>query len=112
MQTRSFCYVDDLVDGMQRMMNSDSEFTGPLNLGNTEEITMIQLAELIIKLTQSKSNIVFLPLPQDDPIRRKPVIELAKKKLDWMPKIRLEDGIKRTIEYFKTLNTGQITCRN
>ena len=112
MQTRSFCYVDDLVDGMQRMMNSDSELTGPLNLGNTEEITMIQLAELIIKLTQSKSNIVFLPLPQDDPIRRKPVIELAKKKLDWMPKIRLEDGIKRTIEYFKTLNTGQITCRN
>lgn len=101
MQTRSFCYVDDLVEGMMCMMNSRAEFTGPVNLGNTEEITMIQLAESIIKLTQSKSRIIFLPLPQDDPVRRKPDIDLAKRELDWIPKIQLEEGLKRTIEYFR-----------
>lgn len=101
MQTRSFCYVDDLVEGMMQMMNSRDKFTGPVNLGNTEEITMLQLAESIIRLTQSKSRIIFLPLPQDDPVRRKPDIELAKRELNWIPQIQLEEGLKRTIEYFK-----------
>ena len=101
MQTRSFCYVDDLVEGMIRMMNSRDEFHGPVNLGNPGEFTMLQLAELIIKLTDSKSNLVFRPLPSDDPLQRKPVIDLAKKELDWQPTIPLEEGLKKTIEYFK-----------
>ena len=100
-QTRSFCYVDDLVEGMVRMMNSREEFHGPVNLGNPGEFTMLRLAELIIKLTGSKSRLVFRPLPSDDPLRRKPVIDLAKKELDWEPTIPLEEGLKRTIEYFK-----------
>ncbi len=100
-QTRSFCYVDDLVEGMVRMMNSREEFHGPVNLGNPGEFTMLQLAELIIKLTGSKSQLVFKPLPSDDPLQRKPVIDLAKKELDWEPTIPLEEGLKRTIEYFK-----------
>lgn len=101
-QTRSFCYVDDLVEGMIRMMdNSREDFTGPVNLGNPSEFTMLELAELIIKLTGSKSKLVYRPLPQDDPSQRKPVIELAKKELDWEPKIPLEEGLKKTIEYFK-----------
>ncbi len=100
-QTRSFCYVDDLVEGMIRMMNSRDEFHGPVNLGNPGEFTMLQLAELIIKLTDSKSNLVFRPLPSDDPLQRKPVIDLAKKELDWQPTIPLEEGLKKTIEYFK-----------
>ena len=100
-QTRSFCYVDDLVEGMVRMMNSREEFHGPVNLGNPGEFTMLQLAELIIKLTGSKSRLVFKPLPSDDPLQRKPVIDLAKKELDWEPTIPLEEGLKRTIEYFK-----------
>ena len=102
-QTRSFCYVDDLVDGMVRMMNSREDFTGPINLGNPNEIMIFQLAELIIKMTNSKSKLVYKPLPQDDPVQRKPVIELAKKELDWKPKVLLEDGIKDTIEYFVKL---------
>lgn len=101
MQTRSFCYVDDLVEGMIRMMNSRDEFHGPVNLGNPGEFTMLQLAELIIKLTDSKSKLVFRPLPSDDPLQRKPVIDLAKKELDWQPTIPLEEGLKKTIEYFK-----------
>ena len=100
-QTRSFCYVDDLVEGMVRMMNSREEFHGPVNIGNPREFTMLQLAELIIKLTGSKSRLVFKPLPSDDPLQRKPVIDLAKKELDWEPTIPLEEGLKRTIEYFK-----------
>lgn len=100
-QTRSFCFVDDLVDGMIRMMNSRDGFTGPVNLGNPGEFTMLQLAELIIQITGSHSKIVYLPLPQDDPTQRKPVIELAKKELDWEPTIPLEEGLKRTIAYFK-----------
>ena len=102
-QTRSFCYVDDLVDGIVRMMNSREDFTGPINLGNPNEIMIFQLAELIIKMTNSKSKLVYKPLPQDDPVQRKPVIELAKKELDWQPKVLLEDGIKDTIEYFVKL---------
>lgn len=100
-QTRSFCYVDDLVEGMVRMMNSREGFTGPVNLGNPGEFTMLELAEKVLALTGSKSKIVYQPLPQDDPTQRKPVIDLAKKELGWEPKIVLEEGLKKTIEYFK-----------
>lgn len=99
-QTRSFCFADDLIDGMIKMMNSEDGFTGPVNLGNPEEFTILQLAECIIKLTKSKSRIVFKPLPQDDPRQRKPDITLAKSKLGWMPQISLEKGLVRTIQYF------------
>lgn len=100
-QTRSFCYVDDLVEGMIRMMNSRDGFTGPVNLGNPGEFTMLELANLVIRMTGSKSKLVFQPLPQDDPKQRKPVIELAKKELDWEPTIALEEGLEKTIAYFK-----------
>ncbi len=103
MQTRSFCYVDDLVDGMVRMMNSREGFAGPVNLGNPGEFTMLELAEKVIRLTGSRSNIVHLPLPQNDPIRRKPVIDLAKKELAWEPKTSLDEGLRKTIQYFETL---------
>jgi UDP-glucuronate decarboxylase len=98
-QTRSFCFVDDLVNGMIKMMDSDS-FTGPVNLGNPTENTILELAEKIIELTRSKSKIVFMPLPKDDPTRRKPVIDLAKEKLNWEPKVSLNEGLKQTIQYF------------
>lgn len=101
-QTRSFCYVDDLIEGMYRMMNCDG-FTGPVNIGNPGEFTMIELAQKIIGLTGSSSKLVFRPLPSDDPTQRKPVIELAKEKLGWNPTINLEDGLKKTIEYFRTV---------
>ncbi len=101
-QTRSFCYVDDLIDGMYRMMNSE-DFTGPVNLGNPGEFTMIELAEKVMELTRSSSRIVHCPLPSDDPTQRQPVIGLAKEKLGWEPKVALEDGLKKTIEYFKTV---------
>jgi len=100
-QTRSFCYVDDMVEGMIRMMNDPDNLTGPVNLGNPDEFSILELAERIIGLTGSKSEIIFKPLPQDDPLQRKPDISLARKKLDWEPTIKLEDGLKRTIEYFK-----------
>ncbi|MBE6004483.1 MAG: SDR family oxidoreductase [Lachnospiraceae bacterium] len=100
-QTRSFCYVDDLVEGMIRMMNSRDGFTGPVNLGNPGEFTMLELAEIVIKLTGSKSKIVHKPLPQDDPTQRKPVIALAEKELQWKPTIDLQEGLRRTIEYFR-----------
>lgn len=100
-QTRSFCYVDDLIDGMYRLMNSRDGFTGPVNIGNPGEFTMLELAELIIKLTNSKSKLKFLPLPQDDPMQRKPVIDLAKNELGWEPQISLEEGLKKTIAYFE-----------
>ena len=100
-QTRSFCYVDDLVEAMIRMMNSREGFTGPVNLGNPGEFTMLELAKKVIELTGSKSKIIYLPLPQDDPTQRKPVIDLAKKELGWEPTIPLEEGLKRTIEYFR-----------
>lgn len=100
-QTRSFCYVDDLIDGMIRMMNSRDGFTGPVNIGNPGEFTMLELAQLVIKLAGSDSKIVYKPLPQDDPMQRKPIIELAKKELNWEPTIDLEEGIVRTIEFFR-----------
>lgn len=103
MQTRSFQYIDDLVNGMVKMMNSGNEFIGPVNIGNPREFTILELAEMIIKLTDSKSKIIFKPLPADDPTQRKPDITLAKEKLDWEPKILLEDGLKETIAYFKTI---------
>ena len=98
-QTRSFCYVEDLVDGLIKMMNSKE--IGPINLGNPNEFTILELAEMVIKLTNSKSKIVFKPLPQDDPKQRQPDITKAKKHLKWEPKIELKDGLKETIKYFK-----------
>lgn len=99
-QTRSFCYVDDLVSGMMKMMNKD-EFIGPVNLGNPEEYTVLELAQKIIKMVQSPSNIVFKPLPENDPTRRRPDITLAKEKLAWQPTIAVEQGLEKTIEYFR-----------
>jgi len=101
LQTRSFCYVDDLIDAMIKMMNSEKAFSGPINIGNPSEFTILELAETILKLTNSKSKISYQPLPSDDPKQRKPDIRLAKAKLDWEPKIDLEDGLKETIAYFK-----------
>lgn len=101
-QTRSFCYVDDLIEGMIRMMNS-KDFTGPVNLGNPGEFTMLELAQKVLELTGSDSKLVYMPLPGDDPTQRKPVIDLAKEKLDWEPTIALEEGLKKTIEYFKSI---------
>ncbi|SFU13126.1 UDP-glucuronate decarboxylase [Algoriphagus locisalis] len=103
MQTRSFCYVDDNIEGMYRLMNSRDGFTGPVNIGNPGEFTMLELAQQIIELTNSKSKIIFLPLPQDDPMQRRPVIELAKKELDWEPTINLREGLTKTIEYFESV---------
>lgn len=102
-QTRSFCYVDDLIDGIVRFIDTKNEVTGPINLGNPGEFSMIQLAETIIRLTQSKSKIVFRDLPSDDPRQRKPIIEKAMKELSWKPNIELEEGLSKTIEYFKPL---------
>lgn len=100
-QTRSFCYVDDLVEGMYRMMNSQEGLTGPVNLGNPGEFTMLELARKVTALTGSRSKLVYRPLPQDDPAQRKPVIDLAKKELGWEPQIMLEEGLKKTIDYFR-----------
>lgn len=102
-QTRSFCYVDDNIEGMYRLMNSRDGFTGPVNIGNPGEFTMLELAQQIIELTNSKSKIIFLPLPQDDPMQRKPLIDLAKKELDWSPTINLREGLVKTIGYFETV---------
>ena len=101
-QTRSFCYVDDLVDGMIKMMESSSEITGPINLGNPVEYKIIDLARLIISLTESKSKIILRDLPVDDPMRRKPNIDIAEDKLKWKPNTELEKGLKQTIDYFKS----------
>jgi len=100
-QTRSFCYVEDLIEGMYRLMNKE-DFTGPINIGNPNEITLLELAEQIIKLTGSKSKIVFKPLPKDDPRQRQPNISMAKKVLDWEPLVDLETGLRKTIEYFES----------
>lgn len=100
-QTRSFCYVDDLIDGIVKFVDYDDSFVGPVNLGNPDEFTMLELAELVIKLTQSKSKIVFMPLPSDDPKQRRPDISLAKEKLSWIPGIKLELGLAKTIHYFR-----------
>ena len=101
-QTRSFCYVDDLIEGMVRMMECVG-FTGPLNLGNPKEFTMLELAEMIVRLTKSESKVIHLPLPEDDPVQRKPIIDLAKEKLGWKPLVDLEHGLYQTIDYFKTV---------
>lgn len=100
-QTRSFCYVSDLIDGMVKMMNSESGFTGPVNIGNPTEFTMLDLAEQIIELTGSKSQLVFKELPEDDPMQRKPIITIAQDKLGWMPKVELNEGLMHAIQYFK-----------
>jgi len=100
-QTRSFCYVDDLIDGMIRMMNTPDEFTGPVNIGNPDEFTILQLAEAVIRLTGSTSKIVYQPLPPDDPTQRQPNISVAKKELGWQPAIKLEEGLTKTIDYFR-----------
>ena len=106
-QTRSFCYVDDLIGGLLGLMNSPDEITGPVNLGNPEEFTIAELAEKVIRQTGSKSRIVHKPKPDDDPLQRKPDITLAGKTLDWKPEINLEDGLQKTINYFKSLLFGE-----
>jgi UDP-glucuronate decarboxylase len=102
-QTRSFCYVDDLADGLIRLMESPADFTGPVNLGNPDEFSILELAGKVVSLIGSKSGIVNKPLPQDDPVQRKPDISLAKDRLNWEPKIRLEEGLIKTIAYFRKL---------
>ncbi len=103
-QTRSFQFIDDLIDGMIKMMDSEDSFIGPVNLGNTNEISMNELASKVLKLTKSKSGLVFMDLPNDDPKRRKPDISLALKNLKWSPKYDLEEGLKNTIKYFKEIS--------
>ena len=100
-QSRSFCFVDDLIEGFIRMMAASDDFTGPVNLGNPNEFSILELAEKVIALTGSTAKIIYQPLPEDDPLQRQPRITLAKEKLGWEPKIQLEEGLKRTIEYFK-----------
>jgi len=100
-QTRSFCYVDDLIEAMVRMMDTGPDFTGPVNIGNPGEYTMIELAETVLRLVGGKSKLRYLPAPEDDPMQRKPDIALAKAKLGWQPKVALEEGLKETIAYFR-----------
>jgi UDP-glucuronate decarboxylase len=102
-QTRSFCYVDDMIEGFIRMMNSHGDFIGPVNMGNPGEFTMLELAEHVLRLVGGQSKITFYPLPTDDPRQRQPDITLAKKQLDWEPKVGLDDGLKETITYFRKL---------
>ncbi len=102
-QTRSFCYVDDLIDGLVRMMNSPAGMTGPVNMGNPNEMTMLELAEQVLRLSGSKAKLVFKPLPQDDPKQRQPDISVARRELGWQPKVALADGLKETIAYFKKI---------
>jgi UDP-glucuronate decarboxylase len=102
-QTRSFCYVDDLIEGFIKLMNSPKGFTGPVNLGNPVEFTILELADMVIEMTGSKSELERKPLPQDDPVMRKPDISIAQEKLDWQPKVPLREGLKRTIDYFDDL---------
>jgi UDP-glucuronate decarboxylase len=100
-QTRSFCYVDDLIEGMRRLMDTPADVTGPINIGNPGEFTMLELAEKVISLVGGKSKITYMPLPSDDPKQRQPDIALAKAKLDWTPKVSLDDGLKETVAYFR-----------
>ena len=106
-QTRSFQYVDDLIEGFVRLMATEDEFIGPVNIGNPGEFTILQLAEKVIELTASRSKIVYIPLPSDDPMQRKPDISLAKEKLNWQPTICLEEGLRKTIAYFDALLSNQ-----
>ena len=103
MQTRSFCYVDDLIEGFIRLMRADDKITGPINLGNPNEFTIRQLAETVLKLTGASSNLIEKPLPEDDPMQRCPDISYAKKTLEWQPAIELKEGLERTISYFKSV---------
>ena len=103
-QTRSFCYVDDLVEGLIRMMNGQDDFVGPVNLGNPDEFTIKQLAELAVSLTGSKSRLVYRTLPADDPTQRRPDISVARKQLGWEPTVALNDGLAKTIEYFRSID--------
>jgi len=102
-QTRSFCYVEDMLEGMIRLMNSREDFIGPVNVGNPGEFTILELAELVLRMTGSRSRLIYLPLPADDPTQRQPNIDLAKNELGWIPEIPLEEGLKRTISYFKSV---------
>jgi UDP-glucuronate decarboxylase len=102
-QTRSFCYVDDLIDGMIRLMDSSVDITGPINIGNPGEFTILELAERVLRLIGGKSQITFQPLPEDDPKQRQPEIRIAKEKLNWAPKVQLEDGLKETVKYFRQI---------
>jgi UDP-glucuronate decarboxylase len=106
-QSRSFCYVDDLIDALVRLMDTADDFTGPVNLGNPSEITILQLAQKVIAMTGSKSQIVNCPLPGDDPLQRQPDVTLARAKLDWAPAVQLDAGLQRTIEYFSSLLSGR-----
>jgi UDP-glucuronate decarboxylase len=106
-QSRSFCYVDDLVGGMMAMMNGPDDFHGPVNIGNPVEFTMLELAKLVIELTGSRSRLVYKPMPTDDPSQRQPDISLAKAKLDWEPKVPLREGLTRTIAYFRALKLDE-----
>jgi UDP-glucuronate decarboxylase len=103
-QTRSFCFVDDLIDGMIKLMGTPPDFTGPVNIGNPTEFTMIELAGLVLKLTGSNSKLVFMPLPQDDPKQRMPDITLAKAALNWSPSVSIDHGLMKTIDYFKNIS--------
>lgn len=105
LQTRSFCYVDDLIEGMLRLMDAEAGFTGPVNIGNPDEFTMIELAEMVLALTGSTSKLVFCPLPSDDPRQRQPDISLARAKLGWAPQVSLREGIERTVHYFRSVLT-------
>jgi UDP-glucuronate decarboxylase len=107
-QTRSFCYVDDLVDGLMKLMCSPDDFTGPVNLGNPSEFTIRELAEKVVELTASTSRLEFRPLPSDDPMQRQPDISLAKNALQWEPRVRLDDGIRKTIDYFRALLASEL----
>ncbi len=102
-QTRSFCYVDDLIEAMVRMMNTSKDTTGPINIGNPTEHTMIELAEMVLRIANSKSKLIYMPLPSDDPKQRKPEISKAEAALDWRPQVSIEDGLKETVAYFKNL---------
>jgi UDP-glucuronate decarboxylase len=107
-QTRSFCYVDDLVDGIMRLMASDDTLLGPVNLGNPNEISVRELAEQVVEMTGSRSRLIFKPLPVDDPKQRQPDITLARHKLNWAPKVQLSDGLDRTVAYFRSVVTGNM----
>jgi UDP-glucuronate decarboxylase len=102
-QTRSFCYVDDLIEGFIKLMNTAKGFTGPVNLGNPVEFTILELAVMVLEMTASKSELVRKPLPQDDPVMRKPDISIAQEKLGWQPKVPLREGLRHTIDYFDDL---------
>lgn len=106
-QTRSFCYRDDLVQGMMAMMNNETDFIGPVNIGNPNEFTIRELAEQVINLSGSRSELIFQPLPSDDPTRRRPDIELAKDRLGWQPEIMLQEGLTRTIEWFRSIDLSE-----